>query len=71
MTVKFCEYDESDRLSVRTEEKTLYTQEDFHEFLTRRCWTSLREISSLRTADTLDDLQPGAVYQGLPLTRAL
>ncbi|KAL0921378.1 hypothetical protein M5K25_008442 [Dendrobium thyrsiflorum] len=71
VTVKFCVYDDSDRLSLRTEEKTLYTQEDFHEFLTRHCWTSLREINSLRTADTLDDLQPGAVYQGLPVTRAI
>ncbi|KAG0492843.1 hypothetical protein HPP92_006241 [Vanilla planifolia] len=46
VTIKFCVYDETERLTVRTEEKTLYTQEDFHDFLTRHGWASLREINS-------------------------
>ncbi|KAK8938048.1 Trihelix transcription factor GT-1 [Platanthera guangdongensis] len=71
VTVKFCVYDENERLTVGTEEKTLYAQEDFHDLLTRHGWTGLREINSLRSAETLDDLQPGAVYQGLPISRSI
>ncbi|PKA50069.1 Trihelix transcription factor GT-4 [Apostasia shenzhenica] len=71
LTIKLCTYDESNRLSVRTEEKTLYSQEDFHDFMMRRGWTGLREISSSRTADTLDDVQHGALYQAILVSRSL
>ncbi|XP_010248872.1 PREDICTED: trihelix transcription factor GT-1-like [Nelumbo nucifera] len=67
LTIKVCLYDESDRLPVRTEEKTLYTEDDFRDFLTRRGWVGLRELSGFRSVDTLDDLRPGAMYQGVRL----
>ncbi|XP_058102160.1 trihelix transcription factor GT-1-like [Magnolia sinica] len=63
LMIKICLYDES----VRTEEKTLYTEDDFRDFLTRRGWTGLRELSGFRSIDTLDDLRPGAMYQGVRL----
>ncbi|XP_077211902.1 trihelix transcription factor GT-1-like [Tasmannia lanceolata] len=65
VTIKFCLYDESNAIA-RTEEKTLYTEDDFRDFLTRRGWTGLRELSGFRCVDTLDDLQQGHVYQGVP-----
>eukprot|EP00262_Sarcandra_glabra_P012867 TRINITY_DN3410_c0_g1_i1.p1 TRINITY_DN3410_c0_g1~~TRINITY_DN3410_c0_g1_i1.p1 ORF type:complete len:252 (-),score=41.04 TRINITY_DN3410_c0_g1_i1:266-988(-) len=67
LTIKICIYDESDRILVRTEEKTLYTEDDFRDFLTRRGWAGLRELSGFRSVDTLDDLRPGAMYQGVRL----
>ncbi|XP_026661118.1 trihelix transcription factor GT-1-like [Phoenix dactylifera] len=67
ITIKICIYDESDHIPVRTEEKTFYTQEDFRDFLNRNGWTGLRELSGFRSVDTMDDLHPGAVYQGLRL----
>ncbi|XP_010250844.1 PREDICTED: trihelix transcription factor GT-1 [Nelumbo nucifera] len=67
LTIKVCFYDESGRIPVRTEEKTLYTEEDFRDFLTRRGWTGLRELSGFRSVDTLDDLRPCAMYQGVRL----
>eukprot|EP00268_Persea_americana_P044211 TRINITY_DN44662_c0_g2_i2.p1 TRINITY_DN44662_c0_g2~~TRINITY_DN44662_c0_g2_i2.p1 ORF type:complete len:351 (+),score=69.36 TRINITY_DN44662_c0_g2_i2:439-1491(+) len=64
LTIKVCLYDESDRIPVRTEEKTLYTEDDFRDFLSRRGWAGLRELSGFRGVDALDDLRPGAMYQG-------
>ncbi|MQM09150.1 hypothetical protein Taro_042017, partial [Colocasia esculenta] len=65
LTIKICVYDESGQLQVHAEDKTLYTEEDFHEFLTRRGWTTLREIGGFRAVDSLDELRPGAMYQGV------
>lgn len=65
LTIKVCLYDESDRIPVRTEEKTLYTEDDFRDFLSRRGWVGLRELSGFRSVDTLDELRPGAMYQGV------
>ncbi|OVA20472.1 SANT/Myb domain [Macleaya cordata] len=67
ITIKICFYDESDRIPVRTEEKTLYTEDDFRDLLTRRGWTGLRELTGFRSVDTLDELRPGAMYQGVRL----
>ncbi|KAJ4960109.1 hypothetical protein NE237_020019 [Protea cynaroides] len=67
LTIKVCLYDESDRIPVRTEEKTLYTEDDFRDFLSRRGWTGLREFNGFRSVDTLDDFRPGAIYQGVRL----
>ncbi|KAK9272428.1 hypothetical protein L1049_002801 [Liquidambar formosana] len=64
LNIKVCLYDDSDRITVRTEEKTLYTEEDFRDFLTRRGLTGLRELSAYRSIDTLDDLRSDGVYQG-------
>lgn len=58
-------YDDTDRIPVQTEEKTLYTEKDFCDFLSRRGWTGLRELSGFRSVDTLDELRPGAMYQGI------
>ncbi|CAA6668041.1 unnamed protein product [Spirodela intermedia] len=67
LTIKVCVYDETDRLQVHTEEKTLYTEEDFHEFLSRRGWTGLREYGGFRTVDSLVELRQDIVYQGVRL----
>ncbi|TVU15482.1 hypothetical protein EJB05_39005 [Eragrostis curvula] len=65
MTIKLCTFEDADRMTVRTEDKTFYTEEDFRDFLSRRGWTLLREYGGYRIADTLDDLRPGAIYQGM------
>ncbi|KAJ4972696.1 hypothetical protein NE237_005870 [Protea cynaroides] len=67
LMIKVCLYDESDRIPVRTEEKTLYTEDDLRDFLSRRGWIGLREFNGFRSIDTLDDLRPGAIYQGVRL----
>uniref|UniRef100_A0A0D6QVI3 Myb-like domain-containing protein n=1 Tax=Araucaria cunninghamii TaxID=56994 RepID=A0A0D6QVI3_ARACU len=63
LTVKICTYDESDHWNGATEEKTLYTDEDLRDFLTRRGWSGLREVNGFRTIDSLDELRPLCVYQ--------
>jgi len=65
-TVKVCLYDESGRMTGSTENRTLYTDEDFHEFLSRRGWSGLREVGTFRDFDSLEELRPGAVYQHAP-----
>lgn len=65
ITIKLCTFEDADRMTVRTEDKTFYTEDDFRDFLSRRGWTLLREYSGYRVADTLDDLRPGAIYQGM------
>ncbi|XP_062225985.1 trihelix transcription factor GT-1-like isoform X4 [Phragmites australis] len=62
ITIKLCTFEDADRM---TEDKTFYTEEDFRDFLLRRGWTLLREYGGYRIADTLDDLRPGAIYQGM------
>uniref|UniRef100_A0A0D9W6F0 Myb-like domain-containing protein n=1 Tax=Leersia perrieri TaxID=77586 RepID=A0A0D9W6F0_9ORYZ len=62
MTIKLCMFENDE---VRTEDKTFYTEEDFRDFLSRRGWTLLREYSGYRIADTLDDLRPGVIYEGM------
>jgi hypothetical protein len=54
-------------MQVQTEERTFYTEEDFRGFLSRRGWIGMREFSGFRSVDTLDDLCPGAMYQGVRL----
>ncbi|CAL5355029.1 unnamed protein product [Camellia sinensis] len=65
ISIKVCLYDDSDRMAVRTEDKTLYTEDEFRDFLSRNGFTGLREINSYRTFDNLDDLRPGGMYQGV------
>lgn len=65
ITIKICTFEDADRMTVPTEDKTFYTEDDFRDFLSRRGWTLLREYSGYRVADTLDDLRPGAIYQGM------
>ncbi|KAF3334229.1 trihelix transcription factor GT-1-like isoform X1 [Carex littledalei] len=67
ISIKVCTFDETDRMPVQTEERTFYTEEDFREFLSRRGWICIRELSGFRNVDTLDDLCPGAMYQGVRL----
>ncbi|EPS68755.1 hypothetical protein M569_06010 [Genlisea aurea] len=64
LTVKICYYEESGHLP-HTEDKTFYTDDEFHEFLTRRGWTCLREYNGYRNVDSLDELCPGVVYRGV------
>lgn len=52
-------------MPVHTEEKTFYTEEDFRDFLSRRCWTCLREYSGFRNVDSMDELCPGVIYRGV------
>ncbi|KAL9225573.1 hypothetical protein vseg_001478 [Gypsophila vaccaria] len=71
MTIKLCHYEESDHIPFQgqtishTEEKTFYTEEDFRDFMNRRGWSSLRELSGYRNIDNLDDLRPEALYRGV------
>ncbi|KAH8953110.1 hypothetical protein BDL97_08G006300 [Sphagnum fallax] len=65
-TVKVCLYDDDGRMTGSTENRTLYTDEDLHEFLSRRGWSGLREVGSFRDFNSLEDLRPGAVYQRPP-----
>eukprot|EP00252_Welwitschia_mirabilis_P024535 TRINITY_DN7317_c0_g1_i1.p1 TRINITY_DN7317_c0_g1~~TRINITY_DN7317_c0_g1_i1.p1 ORF type:complete len:216 (+),score=47.42 TRINITY_DN7317_c0_g1_i1:49-648(+) len=62
LTVKICPFDDSDHLSGHME-VTLYTDDDFREFLKRRGWCGLREVGCFRTIDRLDELRPSGVYQ--------
>ncbi|CAM8987112.1 hypothetical protein QQ045_006656 [Rhodiola kirilowii] len=62
ITIKVCLFDDAGRI---TEEKTLYTEDDFREYLQRRALTGLRELNGYRSIDTLDDLRTGEVYQGV------
>lgn len=68
-TVKVCLYDDDGRMTGSTENRTLYTDEDLHEFLSRRGWSGLREVGSFRDFNSLEDLRPGAVYQRPPWDR--
>lgn len=63
VSIKICHYDESERIAVRTEDKTFYTEEDLHEFLNQRGLSGLREINGYRCVNNVDDLRLGAVYQ--------
>ena len=63
VSIKICHYDESERIAVRTEDKTFYTEEDLHEFLNQRGLSGLREINGYRCFNNVDDLRLGAVYQ--------
>ncbi|KAH8963062.1 hypothetical protein BDL97_05G133000 [Sphagnum fallax] len=65
-TVKVCLYDESGRMTGTTENRTLFTDDDFHEFLSRRGWSGLREVGGFRDFNSLEELRPGAVYQRAP-----
>ncbi|XP_039830770.1 trihelix transcription factor GT-1-like isoform X2 [Panicum virgatum] len=61
VTIKLCN---ANRLQT-PEDKTFYTEEDFRDFLTRRGWTLLREYGGYMNVESLDDLRPGAIYQGM------
>jgi hypothetical protein len=67
ITIKVCSFDETNRMQVQTEERTFYIEEGFRGFLSRRGWIGMREFSGFRCVDTLDDLCPGAMYQGFRL----
>ncbi|KAJ9562517.1 hypothetical protein OSB04_007677 [Centaurea solstitialis] len=67
VSIKICHYDESERIVVRTEDKTFYTEEHLHEFLTQRGLSGLREINGYRSFNNVDDLRLGAVYQEVRL----
>uniref|UniRef100_A0A7N0T4X6 Myb-like domain-containing protein n=1 Tax=Kalanchoe fedtschenkoi TaxID=63787 RepID=A0A7N0T4X6_KALFE len=62
ISIKVCLFDDAGRI---TEEKTLYTEDDFREYLQRRGLTGLRELNGYRSIDTLDDLGTGEVYHGV------
>lgn len=52
-------------MTVQYEDKIFYTEDDFRDFLSRRGWTSLRELNvAYRNIENLDDLRPGAIYRG-------
>ncbi|XP_024978781.1 trihelix transcription factor GT-1-like isoform X2 [Cynara cardunculus var. scolymus] len=67
VSIKICHYDESGRIAVRTEDKTFYTEEHLHEFLSQRGLSGLREINGYRSSNNVDDLRLGAVYQEVRL----
>jgi len=51
LTIKVCTHNESDRLTGVTEEKTLYIEEDFRDFLTLRGCSGLQEVNMLESND--------------------
>lgn len=61
LTIKICFYEGS---GGHTEDKTFYSEDDFHEFLSRRGWNCLREFNGYRNVDSIDGLCPGAIYRG-------
>ncbi|CAL4930194.1 unnamed protein product [Urochloa decumbens] len=61
VTIKLCD---TNRMQT-PEDKTFYTEEDFRDFLARRGWTLLREYGGYRNVESLDDVRPGAIYQGM------
>ncbi|KAL5552522.1 hypothetical protein UlMin_039923 [Ulmus minor] len=63
--IKVCLYDNSDHMPVHTEEKVFYTEDEYHEFLTRRGWSCLRDFEGYKNIDNMDDLRPGAIYRGV------
>lgn len=65
LAVKVCLYDEADNITVHSEDKVFYTEDDYLEFLTRRGWTCLREFDGYRNIENMDDLRPGAIYRGV------
>ncbi|XP_030449430.1 trihelix transcription factor GT-1 [Syzygium oleosum] len=65
LAIKVCLYDESGHISVHTEDKIFYTEDDYRDFLARRGWTCLRELDGYRNIDNMDDLRPGGIYRGV------
>ncbi|KAK9277107.1 hypothetical protein L1049_006646 [Liquidambar formosana] len=65
IAIKVCLYDESEHITVHTEDKTFYTEDDFRDFLSRRGWTCLRELNGYGNVEVLDELRPGAMYRGM------
>ncbi|KAG0583499.1 hypothetical protein KC19_3G141400 [Ceratodon purpureus] len=63
ITVKVCLYDDADRITGSTENKIIYTEEDFRDFLSRRGWSGLREVGGFRDIDSIEELRLGGVYQ--------
>ncbi|XP_059308441.1 trihelix transcription factor GT-4-like isoform X1 [Lycium ferocissimum] len=64
LTIKICMSEKADDLPVQTEDKTFYSEDDFHDFLSHRGWTHLREKNRYRSIDRMDELCAGAVYRG-------
>ncbi|OEL36766.1 Trihelix transcription factor GT-1 [Dichanthelium oligosanthes] len=61
VTIKLC-----DANCMQTpQDKTFYTEDDFRGFLARRGWTLLREYGGYGNAESMDDLRPGVIYQGM------
>lgn len=65
LAIKLCLYDDPNQIPVHTEEKTFYSDDDFRDFLERRGWIGLKDLTCYRIADALNDLHPGEMYQGL------
>ncbi|GMH21533.1 hypothetical protein Nepgr_023375 [Nepenthes gracilis] len=59
LAIKICLYDDDNELPVHSEEKTFYSEDDFHDFLRRRGWIGLKDLSCYRNVDSIDDLHPG------------
>ncbi|CAM6007442.1 unnamed protein product [Sphagnum balticum] len=65
-SLKVCLYDESGIPTGSTENRTLYSDEDFSNFLMRRGWQGFREMGTFRDIYSIEDMHPGAVYQRAP-----
>lgn len=63
ITVKVCLYDQADHITGSTENKIIYSEDDFRDFLLRRGWSGLREVGGFRDIDSIEELRIGAVYQ--------
>ncbi|KAK9278048.1 hypothetical protein L1049_027606 [Liquidambar formosana] len=65
LTIKICLYDDPNHLPLHTEEKTFYSEDDYRDFLSRRGWIGLKDLSCYKNVESMDDLHPGEMYQGL------
>ncbi|XP_028055161.1 trihelix transcription factor GT-1-like [Camellia sinensis] len=46
ISIKVCLYDDSDRMAVRTEDKTLSTEDEFRDFLSRNGFTGMISVAA-------------------------
>lgn len=65
LTIKIYLYNAADDSPVQAEEKTFYVEDDFHDFLKRHGFVALADLNCCRNIDSINDLHPGEVYQGL------
>lgn len=65
LTIKVFLYNPPNDLPNHAEEKTFYVQDDFRDFLLRHGFVALTDLNCSKNVDSIDDLHPGEVYQGL------
>ncbi|GFZ03820.1 hypothetical protein Acr_16g0004440 [Actinidia rufa] len=67
ISIRICIYDGPNHKQCRNVEKTFYTEDAFHDYLSRRGWIGLRDSS--KNIDSIEDLHPGELYHGLTVQK--